>query len=159
MKTQKTHTRLQAVLAEFGHAREALLPCLKVLQDEFGCVPRDYISYLVDQLHISPLDIYGVISFHGMLTTRNQGKYVVRLCSSLPCHLNEADGLIKALEDELEVPLGQTTRDGLFTLEDAGCLGACDRAPALLINDMLFGPVTPAEARAMILDIRSREAN
>lgn len=150
---------MQAVLAEYGQAREALLPCLKVLQKEYGCVPREYISYLVDQFDISPLDIYGVISFHGMLTTRNQGKYVVRVCSSLPCHLNEADGLVHALESELGVGFGQTTDDGLFTLEDAGCLGACDRAPAVLINESLHGPLTAAEARALIIEIRAKEAN
>jgi iron-hydrogenase subunit gamma len=149
--------QLEKVFDRFGRRREALLPCLKVAQREFGCVPREVISHLSQQLSVAPLDIYGAISFYGMLTTRDQGKYVVRICASLPCHLNRASHIFKAVEDELGILPGETTRDKLFTLEEVGCLGLCDRAPAMLINEQIHGPLTPSQVRVILMDLRAKE--
>lgn len=149
--------RFEEVFAHFGHSRSALLPCLKTLQDEYGCIPNEAIKLLSEKLNIAPLDIYGVISFYGMITTKNQGKYIVRVCSSLPCHLNSGDDLLEALQEELSIPAGTTTADKLFTLENVGCLGLCDKAPAMLINDSTYGPITSEQAVEVIADLRNKE--
>lgn len=150
--------QLKEVFGRFGQTREALLPCLKVTQERFGCVPREIIGFLSEQLDVAPLDIYGAISFYGMLTTRHTGKYVVRVCASLPCHVNGAPSLLGAVREELGIAPGQTTADGLFTLEAVGCLGLCDKAPAMLVNDVVHGPLTIAQARAILIELKQAEA-
>lgn len=157
MMTMVLEDKFEEVIAEFGEGRQALLPCLKVAQREYGSVPRPIISFLSERLKVAPLDIYSVISFYGMLSTRNQGKYAVRVCSSLPCHLNHADPLLAALKQELGIGPGETTEDKLFSLDVVGCLGLCDRAPAMLINDQIYGPLTAPQARAVIMELKVRE--
>lgn len=157
MMTMVLEDKFEEVLAEFGEGRQALLPCLKAAQKEYGSVPREVVSFLSERLAVAPLDIYGVISFYGMLSTRDQGKYAVRVCSSLPCHLNRAESLVHVLAEELGIKPGETTADKLFSLDVVGCLGLCDRAPAMLVNDQIHGPLTPSEARALVMELKVRE--
>ena len=151
--------QFEEVFSHFGHSQEALLPALKVAQRNYGCIPREVVQHLSAELSIAPLDIYGVISFYGMLSTRGQGKYAIRVCSSLPCHLNEAEGLLRVIGDVAGLRPGETSPDGLFSLEVVGCLGLCDRAPAMLVNDHVHGPLTTREARSLLLELKEREVS
>jgi NADH-quinone oxidoreductase subunit E len=83
--------------------------------------------------------IHGVATFYSMFSLVPRGKYIIRVCSSPACHLKGATNVINILREKLNVEVGKTTQDGLFTLETASCLGACCAAPALMINDEIYG--------------------
>jgi NADH-quinone oxidoreductase E subunit len=138
------------VTEQRGKLRTALLPCLEAIQEVSGYIPQEAISYLRETLDVPAVDIYGVISFYGMLTTREQGKYVIRLCNSLPCFLNGSDTLLSAVEREAKIKAGETSPDKKFTLEVVPCLGLCDKAPAMMINDKTYGNLTEKTVREII---------
>jgi len=142
------------IIKERGKSRETLLPCLKAIQEVSGYVPQEAVSYLRENLDIPSIDIYGVITFYGMLTTKEQGKYVIRLCDSLPCHLNNSEEMVGVIERELRIKSGGTSPDKKFTLEVVPCLGLCDKAPAMMINDKIYENLTEETAKKIIAELR-----
>ncbi len=147
---EKWRTEVDGIIKKSGKLKESLLPCLKAVQETSRCIPQSAISYLRETLDVPAMDIYGVISFYGMLTTREQGKYVIRLCNSLPCFLNGSDTLLSAVERETRIKAGETSLDKKFTLEVVPCLGLCDKAPAMMINDKTYGNLTEKTVREII---------
>ncbi|HCP60548.1 MAG TPA: NADH-quinone oxidoreductase subunit NuoE [Dehalococcoidia bacterium] len=150
MSVDLWEAKVGEVTEQRGKSRTALLPCLEAIQEVSGYIPQEAISYLRETLDVPAVDIYGVISFYGMLTTREQGKYVIRLCNSLPCFLNGSDTLLSAVERETKIKAGETSPDKKFTLEAVACLGLCDEAPAMMINDKTYGNLTEKTVREII---------
>lgn len=146
-------TKVDEVLKERGKSKEALLPCLEVIQKACGHIPQEAITYLRENLDVPSIDIYGVITFYGMLTTEEQGKYVIRICDSLPCYLNKSDGVLGVIEKELRIEAGETSADRKFTLEVVPCLGLCDKAPAMMINDKIYGNLTEQSVKKIIAEL------
>jgi len=146
--------KVDEVIKQWGKVREALLPCLEAAQEASGYVPQEAISYLRENLDVPAVDIYGVITFYGMLTTEEQGKYVIRLCDSLPCHLNDSDGMLAVVERESGVKAGETSPDKKFTLEVVPCLGLCDKAPAMMINDKIYGNLTEGAVKQIFSKLK-----
>jgi NADH:ubiquinone oxidoreductase subunit E len=96
-----------------------------------------------ESLNLTVSDVYGVSTFYSFLSTRPAGKNVIRVCKSLPCFLQGSEMILKSIEDSIEIKPGEVTRDKKFSLELANCIGACDRAPAMLVNDEVHGNLTP----------------
>jgi len=130
------------------------LPCLEVIQETCGHIPQEAITYLRKNLDVPSIDIYGVITFYGMLTTEEQGKYVIRICDSLPCYLNKSDGVLGIIEKELGIEAGETSADRKFTLEVVPCLGLCDKAPAMMVNDRIYGNLTKQSVKKIIAELK-----
>ena len=122
--------------------REKLLELLKAEQQTSGVISDDFITRLSKQLKLSRSEIYGVTTFYAFLSTRPLGKHVIRVCRSLPCYLKHSLMLIEAIGQTLGIAPGETTEDGNFSLELTNCIGACDQAPALMINQELHGNLT-----------------
>ena len=154
MSTTLWKTRVDEIVKKSGKSRESLLPCLEAIQEVSSYIPQEAITYLRESLDIPSIDIYGVTTFYGMLTTKEQGKYVIRLCNSLPCHLNESEVLLKTVESELGIKSGETSQDKKFTLEVVACLGLCDKAPAMMINDKIYENLTPEKAKQIIAKLK-----
>lgn len=148
--------KVDEIIAQRGKTRSSLLPCLETIQEISGYVPHEPVSYLRDMLDVSAADIYGVISFYGMLTVKKQGKYVIRLCDSLPCNLSHSEKVLEVLENELGIKAGQTTNDEMFTLELVSCLGLCDQAPAMMINEQNYGNLTVENVKQVIKELKDR---
>lgn len=146
--------KVEDAIRDYGKGREALLPCLEAIQDSLGYISREAITYLRENLGIPSVEIYGVITFYGMLTTQEQGKYVIRIPNSLPCYLNGAQEIIDALEEELRIRCGETTSDKRFTLEAVSCLALCDKAPAMMINEEIYGNLTKERAKEIVSELR-----
>ena len=91
-----------------------------------------------------------------MLTTRKEGKYLIRMCDSLPCELNAARSILCCVESELGISRGETTPDGLFTLKVVPCLGLCDRAPGMMINQKALGPLTEESVKTILDTLREQ---
>jgi len=119
-----------------------LLVQLKKAQSEFGCVPEKFLTKLARSLNISISEAYGVATFYSFLSTRALGRNVIRVCKSLPCYLKHSRMIIQCVEDELGIKPGETTPDGRFSLELTNCIGACDKAPAILINHDIHTSLT-----------------
>jgi len=123
--------------------RAELLPALKQELSKNGSLSRTVLTSLADKTGLPLSEIYGVSTFYSYLPVAAVGKNIIRVCGCLPCDLKDAQGVIGSIKKELGIEPGQTTADGKFTLEMVGCIGACDQAPAMMINDTLYGNLTP----------------
>ena len=132
-----------------------LLPVLQEAQAIIGYIPVPMQDVIAAELNLPRSDIFGTMSFYSMFTWKPKGKYVIRMCQSPPCHINGAENILQVLQEELGLEVGQTTADGLFTLELSACLGACEVAPAMQINELVFGNLTREKIRQVLADHRA----
>jgi NADH:ubiquinone oxidoreductase subunit E len=128
-----------------GRERENLLGKLKEVQNEFGHVPREFMAQTARSLGLPIGEVYGVMTFYSFLSTRPLGRYVIRICKSIPCCLKNAEMIMDSVAQQIGITPGQTTADGKFSFELTNCIGACDLAPAMLVNHEVYGPLTPGK--------------
>jgi NADH:ubiquinone oxidoreductase subunit E len=126
-----------------GGGREALLTMIKEEQLNAGCVAEEAVVGMARSLGLSVSDVYGVTTFYSFLSTTSVGKHVIRVCKSVPCCLQDAEMIIASIQGELGIIPGETTLDGRFSFELTNCIGACDQAPAMLVDDEVQGQLTP----------------
>ncbi len=122
-----------------------MLVLLEEAQRKFGYVPQEFMAGLAQSLSIPLSDIYGVATFYSFLATKPQGRNVIRICRSLPCWLKNAEIIVNSVAQELGINPGETTADNKFSFELTNCIGACDIAPAMLINNDVHGELTPGK--------------
>lgn len=123
--------------------RKSLLSMIKGEQEASGFVSDAAISGMAESLSLPVSDVYGVATFYSFVSTSALGRHVIRICKSVPCHLQDAEMIIKAIEETLSISPGETTNDGRFSFELTNCIGACDQAPAMLVDDEVHGHLTP----------------
>jgi len=123
--------------------QEDLLVLLKEAQNAFGYVPEETIAELAESLEIPINDVYGVASFYSFLSTKPLGRNVIRICKSLPCYLKHCQTIIESVAKEIGIKPGETTPDGRFSFQPTNCIGACDKAPAMMINNDVHTDLTP----------------
>ena len=128
-----------------GKREEDLLILLEEAQDKLGFLPKEIITELAEALNMSVSDVYGVATFYSFLSTKPQGRNVIRICKSLPCFLKNALTIIESIEKTIGIKPGETTPDGKFSFTLTNCIGACDKAPAMLINNDVYGDLTPSK--------------
>jgi NADH-quinone oxidoreductase subunit E len=148
---------LDDVLAEYRGKAGTLIPVLQKAQDIYGYLPVEVMRHIARELAVKPAKVYGVATFYAQFRLNPMGKYVILLCQGTACHVNGSDKIETALSEELKVKMGETTEDGIFTLNDAACLGCCSLAPVMMINGQAYGPLTPDKARGIIRDIYAKE--
>ncbi len=117
----------------------ALIPLLQSAQDSYGYIPEKAIHYIGEVVNIPASDIYGVITFYAQFRLKPLGKNVIRICEGTACHVNGAKNILKVLQNELGISVGETTEDGNFTLQSVACLGCCSLAPVIMINEETYG--------------------
>jgi NADH-quinone oxidoreductase E subunit len=143
---------MKEVQSSFSRQEEKnILARLKEAQEKFGYVTEAAITGIADSLGVTVGDVYGVATFYSFLSVKPLGRNVIRICQSLPCYLKGAETVIKSLSDVLGIAPGETTPDGRFTLDLTNCIGACDLAPAMLVNGELHGNLS-ADRIAQVLD-------
>jgi NADH-quinone oxidoreductase subunit E len=136
-----------------------LIPILHEVQAEYRYLPDEILAYIATSLGISPARVFGVATFYSHFTLKPKGKYHVRVCNGTACHVKRSMDLYNAICRKLDLSEDRdTTADMLFTVETVNCLGACGLAPAMVVNDEVFGHVTAQKARAIIDEIMSKEA-
>jgi NADH-quinone oxidoreductase subunit E len=144
-------------LWRYDGAPGELIPLLQSAQDHFGYIPRRAIRYISGVTGIPESDVYGVITFYSQFRLRPTGKFVIRACDGTACHVSGSKMIINTVEDELDIAVGDTTEDGLFTLHTVACLGCCSLAPVIMINDETYGNLTPVSLRKLLRTIRRKE--
>jgi len=147
------------ILARYpeGRSRSAIMPLLRLAQERDGYVTPEAISEIGAILGLSSAEVLAVASFYSMYHLKPKGRHVISVCHNLACNLMGAEQVIEHLEDTLGVGSeGETTADGLFTLERAECLAACDSAPCLQLDyDALHARVTPEIVEALVEELRT----
>jgi len=151
--------RLEAIISSHQTTPGALIPVLQEAQNLQGYLPTPMQDLIATRLKVPGSDIFGTMSFYSMFTWEPKGKYVVRMCQSPPCHVNGSENMLQALQEELGVAAGETTADGLFTLELSACLGVCEVAPAMQINEVVHGNLTRDKIKQILADYRAGKAS
>jgi NADH-quinone oxidoreductase subunit E len=131
-----------------------LLLALKKEQARSGYLPADFINELAVASGVPVNAVYGVASFYSFLATRPRGRNVIRICRSLPCYLKKSQIIMETLAREIGIGPGQTTPDGRFTFELTNCIGLCDKAPAMLINNDPHVDLTPEKIARILKNYR-----
>jgi NADH:ubiquinone oxidoreductase subunit E len=135
---------------------ERLIPLLHMAQDALGYLPFGVQEYIADRLGLSPIQLYGVVSFYHFFTTTPRGRYQLKVCMGTACYLRHAQRLTNAIQQVLGVEVGGVTNDRLFGLERRRCLGCCGLAPAMMLNDEIQPNLTPMNVRKLVLGLRSK---
>ena len=117
----------------------ALIPMLQEIQHEFGYLPRTALEYLSKKLNQPISQIYGVCTFYSQFHLKPRGQHIIRVCQGTACHVRGIAKIATALEEEIQVPVGDTTEDLLFTYESVACVGCCGLAPVMMIDDVTYG--------------------
>ena len=128
-----------------GKRQEDLLILLEEAQNKLGYLPEELMAELAKSLDMSISDVYGVATFYSFLSTKPQGRNVIRICKCLPCLLKNAQAIIESVERETGIKPGETTPDGKFSFELTNCIGACDEAPAMMLNNEVHVNLTPGK--------------
>ena len=150
---------LEEIRTHYPEAKACVLPGLWIAQREYGgYLSGEAIAEVAFRLQRSYAEVEGVATFYSMYNTAHQpGKHKIEICTCLSCHLCGAYRLRDYIKEKLGVGHGETTADGLFTIEEVECLDACDRAPVLQVGDTYHGPVDNAAFDRLIDDLKSRE--
>jgi NADH:ubiquinone oxidoreductase subunit E len=146
---------LSKFLPENG-TRERLLDLLRTRQRVEGFLSQDSLSEIAGELGVSLGEVYGVASFYSFLSAKPFGRNVIRICKSLPCYMKNGDTIVGAISQAIGIKPGQTTPDKRFSFELTNCIGACDEAPAMLINDTLYGKLTPGKITDILRSYQER---
>lgn len=115
--------------------QSAVMACLSIVQQELGHVSTDSEKVIADYLHMAPMAVHEVTTFYNMYNQKPVGKFKLNVCTNLPCQLRNGQHALHHLEKKLGIHMGETTQDGLFTLQQSECLGACADSPVMLVND------------------------
>lgn len=144
------------ICAKYTPDKDNLIYILHDIQDTH---PQHYISEeavqaVSEYLSVPPNHIFGVLTFYTMYSTTPRGKNIIRLCESPPCYIKGSENILRKLNVLLGVETGQTTKDGLFTLELSACLGVCGNAPVMMINNDVYGDLTEERVEEIIASIK-----
>ena len=147
--------RAEKLIALYPQRRSALIPLCHLAQEQAGYLTEPLMEEIAELLGVTPAEVYGTASFYDMLHTEPVGKYLVGICTNIACLLQGADTLLEHAEKSLGVPVGSTSDDGEFTLEELECVAHCNNAPCAQVNYRFFGPLTPNGFDALIGELRS----
>ncbi len=125
-------------------------------ENKHNYITEDKLKLIAQETGLSYSEVYGVATFYSLFSLKPQGEYVIRVCNSGPCHLMGSKSIFDVLEKELKIKIGETTADGRFTLEEVSCLGICNEAPAMMINEKVYGSLTPQKIREILIGLKKK---
>jgi NADH-quinone oxidoreductase subunit E len=159
---QNPYSELEPVLEKYGKVKGSLITILQKTQDIYGYIPVDAVNYIAERIKVKPAKIYGVVTFYAQFRMEPIGKNLIMLCKGTACHVNGADIIEEAISEHLNIADGETTADGVFTLNNVACLGCCSLAPVMMIQSEdgveTYGNLTKDSTKKILSEIQSREA-
>lgn len=139
--------------------QSAVMACLQIVQQERGFVSAESEKLVAEYLGMAPIAVHEVTTFYNMYNQQPVGKYKLNVCTNLPCQLRDGAKALQHLERKLGVAMGETTKDGMFTLQQSECLGACADSPVMLVNDIHMCSFMSNEKLDQLIDgLKSAEA-
>jgi len=153
----RTYSKVEEILKKYEYKKEMLIKILLEVQKEYRHIPKDVVYYIGTALGIPPAKIYGVATFYAQFSLKPKGEYTILICDGTACHMEGSMSLVKAIEEEIGIKPGEVTADLKFSLDKVGCLGACALAPAMVINDEVYGKLTPEQVKEILRKLRERK--
>jgi len=148
-----------SVIDKYRNKKGSLIPLLQKTQDIYGYLPAEAFKKISKETGLRLSDMYGVATFYSQFRLNPVGKHIIKVCHGTACHVQDAGVITDALEDTLKIKDGETTEDGMFTLESVACLGCCSLAPVMMIGDETYGKLSGKSASKVIKEIRRTELN
>ena len=141
--SEKVRQVVGQIAGQHGCSRDELIPILTDVNRELGYLPAVALEEISTQLKVPRSQLFSVASFYRMLSTKPRGRHVIQFCESAPCHVVGGREVWSMLQDQLKLKSGETSSDGRWTLETTSCLGICAVGPVIMVDDDIFGNVTP----------------
>ncbi len=155
--TKEQEKELRDIIAERREQRGGLMPVLQYAQEIYGYLPIEVQKIIAEGLNVSLSEVYGVATFYSQFSLVPKGDYRISICLGTACYVKGADKILEAIEQDVGVKSGECTQDGRFSIDAARCIGACGLAPVIMINDDVYGRLTPAEIPAIINGYRQKK--
>lgn len=154
--TAENKKRVEVILNNYpeGHKVAAMIPVLDLAQRQHGWLPISAMNHVAEVLNVPRMRVYEVATFYTMFQRSPVGKYHVQVCTTTPCMLCDSGAIVDAIRDLLNIDIGETTKDNLFTLSEVECLGACVNAPMVQINDDYYEDLTTDDIRQILTELR-----
>jgi NADH-quinone oxidoreductase subunit E len=147
-----------SILNRFGRRPSGLIPILQAIQHEYQYLPEEVLTYVATSLDVPPARVFGVATFYAHFALEPKGKHVIRICDGTACHVKQSLPVLNALHQSLGTSeKNKTTVDMMFTVETVACLGACGLAPVVVIDEQVYGQITPERAVGLVEKIRVME--
>ncbi len=134
------------IIRRYEDRESKLLPILHAIQDEYGYLPKEAIKIVAKELGKTPGEIYDAASFYSFLYFEERGRHIIRVCNCIVCNMKGSEDIIRVIEENYGIKEGETTKDGAFTLEIVEGLGHCDQAPVMMVDEDIYGNLTPEKA-------------
>lgn len=155
MLSKETKNAILELQKKYPRKRSALIPALHLVQSEVGFLPRETQIEIAALFEIDPNEVNAIVTFYDMFFEEPTGKHCLHVCKNVSCMLRGADGLLAKLCNKLNIEPGQTSEDGEFSLVASECLAACDRAPMMLVDDKVVGPVKEEDLDKILSEARN----
>ena len=150
---------LDPLIEKWKGKKGNLIPLLQRTQEIYGYLPRIALCKIADEAGLQLNEIYGVATFYAQFRFNPVGKHIIKVCHGTACHVQDSETITASIRDALRIEDGETTEDGLFTLELVSCLGCCSLAPVMMIDDTTYGKLTGKQTIKIIKDIKISERN
>lgn len=150
--SRRKFEKVNEIIERHGKEQSALIPILQEVQEEYRYLPEEILAYIAVAMDLTPASVYGVATFYAQFSLAPKGKYLIKICDGTACHVRGSDPVKEAIWKRLQLSQEKkTTEDLRFTVETVSCLGACGLAPVVMINERIYGQMTP-EAINIIID-------
>ena len=153
----RENTELKGILEKYDKDKSNLIQILNQVQEKYGYISQESQKAISEYLDISMAEVYGVITFYSRFTLEPKGKYNIAVCLGTACFVKGSEKVLDKVKEILKIDVGQTTEDGLFSIEATRCVGACGLAPVFTVNDEVYGKATPEMVESVIKRIRDEE--
>ena len=149
--------QLDKVIEQYKDQKGSLITVLHQAQGIFGYLPEEVQAYIAEKMDVPLSEIYGVVTFYALFTMNKKGKYTFNVCLGTACYVKGAGKLLEKLQEELGIGVGETTADGLFTIECCRCVGACGLAPVVTVNEKVYGHLKEEDIPKLIAELKAAE--
>lgn len=156
-ENQNKNMELNELLKQFKNDKSNLIQILNEVQEKYGYISTDAQKEISEYLNISMAEVYGVITFYSRFTLEPKGKYNIAVCLGTACFVKGSEKVLDKVKQVLQIDVGQTTEDGLFSIEATRCVGACGLAPVFTVNNEVYGKATPEMVVKVINEIKEKE--
>lgn len=151
--------RIDEIVKNYQDVKTPLIYVLKDVQAEFGYLSDQVLTRVAKTIDIPLSEVYGVATFYSLFSTKEKGRFIVRCCNNAPCHVNGSREVLQKIKEYLGIEFGETTECKTFTLEFTSCLGLCAVAPVMMVNEEVYGNLTPEKAVAILKDYKLKGAS
>lgn len=156
----RSFTKVMEILDRYERSQTKIIPILQAVQEEYRYLPQEVLTFIATSLGVSPAKLYGVATFYSHFSLEPKGKHILKMCDGTACHVRGSSAVIDAIRERLHLSAKKiTTDDMMYTFETVSCLGACGLAPVLVVDEEVYGQVTPEQAMSILDKIDQEEKN